>query len=257
MGYSEKQIENFEKEYNKVCQGLQDLMLQTVLAGQESTHAGVKEHLLHGSTRRLGIIKKSIENIFDYFPLTTTRPLNRDVLYDVQINLHAYVINLYGIFDNWAWAFVHRHDLLPQIGDRRGVGLFLKSTAKHLPQPLRDHLSSEAIYNWHQKYLKSYRDALAHRIPLYIPPLQVTHEEGKRFKQLESEKNNLMRSREWQKLDEIDKEMNKIGKPSFVFLHSYEEEPPKPVLLHPQLLCDGLAVVEFGLLYIEHWNEVA
>jgi hypothetical protein len=32
-------------------------------------------------------------------------------LADVQINLHAFVMNLYGIYDNWAWAYVLRHDL--------------------------------------------------------------------------------------------------------------------------------------------------
>ena len=62
---------------------------------------------------------------------------------------------------------------------------------------------------------------------------------------------------EWKKLDELEEEQENIGRPSFVFLHSYEEEPPKPVLFHPQLLCDGLAIVEFGSLYMKHWKEVA
>lgn len=257
MGYSEEQIESFEKEYRKVCQGLQDIMLRTVLAGQESTHAGVKEHLLHGAARRLSIIKKCLENIFNEFPPTTTTPLNRDVLDDVQINLHAYVMNLYGIFDNWAWAFVYRHNLLQQVGGRHGVGLFHKNTTQHLAQPLRDYLSSETITSWHEKYLKSYRDALAHRIPLYIPPAEFTPEEGDRYNQLENEKMKLIKAMEWKRLDELYEEQANIGRPSFVFLHSYEEEPPKPVFFHPQLLCDGLAIVEFGSLYIKHWEKVA
>lgn len=257
MEYSEEQIENIKKQYSKVCQGLQDLMLQTVVAGQESTHAGVKEHLLHGAGRRLGVIKKSIENIFNEFPPTTTRPLSRDVLHDVQINLHAYVMNLYGIFDNWAWAFIYRHDLLLQVGGKHGVGLFHKNTTMYLPQPLRDYLSSETITRWHEKYLKSYRDALAHRIPLYIPPAEFTPEESDRYNQIETEKIELIKAMAWQRLDELYEEQANIGRPSFVFLHSYEEEPPKPVLFHPQLLCDGLAIIEFGSLYTAQWNEVA
>ena len=94
-------------------------------------------------------------------------------------------------------------------------------------------------------------------IPLYIPPAELTPEEDKRYNQLESEKIDLIKEMEWHRLDQVYEEQIKIGRPSFVFLHSYEEEPPKPILLHPQLISDGLTVVEFGLLYIDHWNEVA
>lgn len=257
MAYTEEQIRQINEQYTKVCQSLQTLMLQTVMAGQETNHAGVKEHLLHGTGRRLNIIRKCLINIFNEFPLTSSKPLQKDILYDVQINLHAYVINLYGIFDNWAWSFVYQHDLLQKVGGKHGVGLFSKSTNKHLSKPLRDYLASETITNWYEKYLKSYRDALAHRIPLYIPPAELTNEESDRYNQLENEKMKLIMAMEWKKLDELDEEQENIGRPSFVFLHSYEEEPPKPVLFHSQLLCDGLAIVEFGSLYMKHWKEVA
>jgi hypothetical protein len=255
--YSEEQIEKLEREYIEVCKGLQDLVQHTVVAGQESRHSGVKEHLLHGAARRINVIKRSIENIFTEFPPSTSRPIERDKLYDVQINLHAYVMNLFGIFDNWAWAFVFRHDLLEQVGGKHGVGLFHKNTAKHCPEPLRNYLSSNTIADWHEKYLKSFRDALAHRIPLYIPPAEFTPEEGEHYNQLESRKLDLIRGMRWQELDELYDEQAQIGRPSFVFLHSYEEEAPKPILFHPQLLCDGLAIVEFGSLYLEHWESVA
>lgn len=257
MAFSEEQVELFQLEYGKVCYGLQYLMLKTVVAGQESKHPGVKEHLLHGAARRLNILKKSIENIFNEFPPTTNLPLDRDTLYDVQINLHAYVINLYGIFDNWAWAFIHQHDLLVEVGGKHGVGLFNNRTTDHAPKPIRDYLSSETTINWHEKYLKSYRDALAHRIPLYIPPAEYTPEEGERYNQLENEKIGLIKTMQWQRLDEVYEEQANIGRPSFVFLYSYEEETPKTVIFHPQLLCDGLAVIEFGTLYMEHWKDIA
>ncbi len=257
MTYADEQIKQFEKEYFKVRHGLQELMLNTVVAGQESILIGVKEHLLHGVSRRINVINKSMENIFRDFSPATTRPLDKEVIYDVQINLHAYVMSLYGIFDNWAWAFVYNHELLEKVGGKHGVGLFRENTTKYLSKPLRDYLSTETMINWHEKYLKSYRDALAHRIPLYIPPAEFTPEEGELYNQLESEKLTLIKNMDWQRLDEVYEEQAKIGGPSFVFLHSYEEEPPKPVLFHPQLLCDGATIVEFGLLYMEHWNEIA
>lgn len=255
MPFSEEQIVNFEQEYSKVCQGLHDLMQHTVIAGQRSQHPGVREHLLHGAARRISVIKRSIENIFTEFPPSTTRPIGSDKLYDVQINLHAYVMNLYGIFDNWAWAFVFRHDLFEQVGGKHGVGLFHKNTAKHCPEPLQNYLSSNAILEWREQYLKSFRDALAHRIPLYIPPAEFTPEEGEHYNQLESLKIDLIMGMKWQELDETYEKQAKIGRPSFVFLHSYEEEPPSPILFHPQILSDGLAIIEFGSLYLEHWES--
>jgi hypothetical protein len=143
------------------------------------------------------------------------------------------------------------------VGGKHGVGLFRESTNKHLAKPLHDYLASDIVTNWHEKYLKSYRDALAHRIPLYIPPAEFTKDEGKRYNQLEGEKINLIKAMEWQRLEELYEEQENIGRPSFIFLHSYEEEPPKPVFFHPQLLGDGLAIIEFGTLFVEHWGEVA
>jgi len=256
MAYTEEQTSQITSEQAKLSQELRELMLQTVVQGQASDHLGVREHLLHGVARRVSVLGRAIDNIFGDFPLDTNRPLKRKVLADIEINLHAFVINLYGIFDNWAWAFVFRHNLEAYIGGRRGVGLFNRSTTKYLPPPLRDYLSSETITKWREDYLKSFRDALAHRIPLYIPPAEFTPEEGARYNLLENEKMDLIRAKELGRLEVLNREQENIGCPSFTFLHAFEEnEQPKRVLFHPQMLCDAATVVEFGNLFLEHWNE--
>lgn len=257
MTYSKELISNLNEEYFNVRQGLQDLGLKNVVAGQEMTDANAKEHLLHGSARRLGVIQKAIENIFTSLPPTANSPLGRDSLYDVQINLHAYVINISGIFDNWAWAFVQRHGLLDQVGGKHCVGLFKNRTVQFLPEILRDYLSTDTLANWQRDYVKEYRDALAHRIPLYIPSAEFTTEEAELYAQLEAQKVNLIKRMEWDELDEIYDTQENIGRPSFVFLHSNSDGATNPVLLHPQVLSDGLAVVEFGNLFLEHWNNQA
>jgi hypothetical protein len=54
------------------------------------------------------VLAQCIINIYRLFPPNLERPLSREALSDVQINLHAYVINLWGVFDNWAWiGLVH------------------------------------------------------------------------------------------------------------------------------------------------------
>ena len=258
MTYTQEQIDHIEQEYYKNLHGLQQLMMDTVVAGQSSSHERVREHLMHGVSRRIKVMEKSIRNIFQQFPLETVRPLSNEILSDVQINLHAFMINLYGIFDNWAWAFVFKHNLLQEIGDRKNVGLFNQIAKRYLPEPLKDYVSKDSIKNWHDSYLKSFRDALAHRIPLYIPPAEFTYEDGAKYNELEAKKMELIKSHDWGQLEELEKKQANIGNPSFCFLHSYNaDEASIPILLHPQLLSDSASVVEFGNLFLEHWNNRA
>lgn len=257
MGYSDKQIEEFNIKYRQISKQFDSLMLKTVASGQQQENANVREHILHGVSRRLSVIKKSIENIFNGFPLDAKRPLQRDDLYNVQINMHAYVINLYGIFDNWAWAFVLRHGLLEKLGGKHGVGMFKKGMLTHLPKEISDYLRERELEKWHEDYLKSFRDALAHRIPLYIPPSLFTAEEGDRYQELDAQKMGLIKAMDWERLDQVEREQENLGNPCFYFLHSFEGEKPKPILMHPQLLCDGLAITEFGALFMKHWERVA
>lgn len=257
MAYTAELIENLAEEFPKVHRGLQDLMLKNVIAGQEAENESVKEHLLHGSARRLSVIRKAIDNIFEIFPPTTQKPLDREKLYDVQINLHAFVMNVSGIFDNWAWAFIQRHQLLDNVGGRHGVGLFNKKTKKFLPQNIKDYLSSKTIVDWQSNYIKEYRDALAHRIPLYIPPAELTNEEGDLYNHLEAQKLELIKEMKWKELDDVYEEQANIGKPSFLFLLSHQNGDTNPIMFHPQILSDGLAIIEFGKLFIDNWEECA
>lgn len=238
---------------------LQDLQLQIVGQGQPlETTSRVREHLLHGVARRVGVIRRSIENVFALFPPNTKLPLSRDHLADLQINLHAFVMNLYGTYDNFAWAYVLRHDLVNVIGDRRRINLFNNATKNLLPPPLKTHLMTDTTTEWHEKYAKSYRDALAHRIPPYIPPAEFTKDEGNRYNELESEKIECIRSHQWERLDQVYAEQAGLGRPSFIFLHAFnEDEPARPIILHPQMLSDGKAVAEFGHLFLKHWHEGA
>jgi hypothetical protein len=67
--------------------------------------------MLHGVGRRLKLLGRCVRNVFHLFPPSRTIPLASDDLDEVQISLHAFVMNLYGLFENLAWAFVLRHDL--------------------------------------------------------------------------------------------------------------------------------------------------
>ncbi|MCW5648825.1 MAG: hypothetical protein KIS62_03680 [Ramlibacter sp.] len=255
MTYTVEQVADLKAKSLQMLGSLQELQRQCVVHGQEfANDSPAREHLLHGAGRRLSVLKRSLQRIFETFPPDIERPLERELLADVQICLHAFVINLYGIFDNWAWAFVHRHGIQAQIGSRQGVSLFKASTQRYLAPQLREYLTNDLI-RWHNEYLKNYRDALAHRIPLYIPPVTYTPEEGERYNALESEKIEKITAHDFARVDQIWVEQTALGRPCLEFLHSYAEEGAlKPVPLHSQVISDAMTVVEFGTLYLEHWH---
>jgi hypothetical protein len=164
-------------------------------------------------------------------------------LYNAQINIQAAIGKTYGCVDNLAWVWVHECGLAQSIG-RRQVGL-----RKHNKQ-VRCTLSAElrayfdSLEGWFD-YLVDYRDALAHRIPVYIPPGGVPPKDHEKAKELEDRKTaalNALRPYEYERLDA---EHSKL----FIFqplvCHSFTEMLA-PLAFHPQLICDFLTVEELG-----------
>lgn len=258
MTYSGELIDRLGRNYATVIGDLQSLMFRGVGEAQRTENVEVRKYLNHGVGRRLSILKRSIEKVFEIFPPDRQDKLSRDEVTSVQIFLHAFVINLSGVFDNWAWAFVHRHDLLADIGSRLDVGIFKRRTQQFLPDQLRTLLNDENISDWHEQYAKGYRDALAHRIPLYIPPASWTDEDRDNYERLEAEKARLIGVGDWDQLDVVWDEQDRIGAPCFVFMHEYSpEDNARPVYIHPQILCDGMTVTEFGRVFYDSWEERA
>ena len=255
--YTEQQIAEMESRYPELIEGLERLLMSCVATGNDlPDDSRARDYLLHGGGRRINLIRRSLSRIFELFPLRLKRPLPSQILMDVQINLQAYVMNMYGLFDNWAWAFVIFHKLEQQVGGKFGVGFQREKTQKFLPVELRDYVLNERYKQWHNQYLKNYRDALAHRVPLYIPPARFTNEESKRYCDLESEKIACTLAHDFDRADRAKAEQLKLGKPVPVFLHSFNEGgPPKPILLHPQLLSDAAGVIELGDIFFANWKK--
>jgi hypothetical protein len=138
MSYTLEFSSELIMNYSNSIQGLQSLIQECVIQGQLSENSAVQEHMVKGAGRRLNILRRSVENVFTIFPPTLIKPLNKDKVIDVNINLHAFVINLVGVFDNWAWAFLLRHELVTEF-NRKNISLFKNETQKHLPRLLQEY----------------------------------------------------------------------------------------------------------------------
>lgn len=209
-----------------------------------------REYLQHGVGRRMKIIRRSAERVFEIFPPNRTKLLSWDELDDIDINLHAFVINVSGVFDNLAWVYVHEHNLEMKIGGRQAVGLFKKETQEVLPQEIRTYLVSDRMKEWHSRYAKDYRDALAHRIPLYLPPSTIDAKNIDRYRELEKAQWAHLAQGKLKEHEQGKIELEALQSVCFFFSHSHSAA--MKLYLHPQLIADSRTVLEVAALFHKH-----
>ena len=128
-----------ETQSLKIMDEFNDLILRT-LNEAKSQPDEVKKYLTHGVGRRLTVMQLSIRKIYELFPPDEDQVLPKETLNEVQVYLQAFVINVAGIFDTFAWAFVLRHGLLEKVGGQTGVGMFVRNTQKCLPPSIKTAL---------------------------------------------------------------------------------------------------------------------
>lgn len=131
-----------------------------------------KEHAVHGYGRRLQMIVRSIKKVYAILPPERTDIPSKDQVHDATLFIQAFVINVFGSLENLAWIWVSEREL------KRSNGSDLPDSWVGLR--LGNSLVRASFSNEFQEYLKTldpwldnlvdFRDALAHRIPLYIPP---------------------------------------------------------------------------------------
>jgi hypothetical protein len=250
--YKQEDIQKMKSELFTVKSRYADLMLQIFEISKTLKEEKAKEYLHHGVARRLEVIERCIENIFSIFPVERNNLLCREELIDVTINLHAFFVNIFGLLDNLAWVSIHENKLADII-DKKNVGLFKKETKKHLPNKFCQYLDSPKMKLWHNQYLTNYRDALSHRISLYVPPQILNAEQKKQFEQTEQEIINCYKTRDFNAIDKLRKQQVNIGTVCPFFVHDSSES--KGVFLHPQIIADFNTIEEIVKKYCEMFFE--
>lgn len=152
------------------------------------------EHVRHGFLRRQKTLETCVRQIFDTIPPDGDGVPSTDNLDIATVCLQSFAINLYGCTDNLAWIWVFETCPSSPNGKpwrRNQVGLrpantILRST---FGQTFQDYLESKN--NWFA-LLEEFRDSLAHRIPLYVPPFQIRDTDEELYRRLELD---LMKSK--------------------------------------------------------------
>lgn len=240
--YDRKALADMREKLPTVARKTDDLMLKYV--SHRFSDAKAKEYAHHGFARRIQTVARCITNVYRLVPPGTVKIPSKTRLYDAQINIQSAIGNTYGCIDNLAWVWVHERGLAGKI-DRRQVGLrkHHKKVRDSLSAGLRAYL--DTLEAWFE-YLVDYRDAFAHRIPLYIPPGGVLPKDHAKVLELEERKTAALNALNGYEYERLNAEQQKL----FIFrpfvCHSYTEMPA-PFHFHPQLICDFLTIEELGL----------
>lgn len=258
MAYDQRSLKEITEKYQNVGQDHDQLMLRLGSLRSKLKNDKAIEYLMQGAGRRLGTITRCIENIFRIFPIGQTELLAKDDLTDLGINLHAFFVNISGIFDNLGWVFAFEHDLVGKPKEmklrRIDIGLFNPKTQSYLPKTLCTYLNSNRMRTWHSEYSKNYRDALAHRIPLYVAPSLLIGADLEKYNEFEVQLQNLNLTKD-ENLETYKKILEKqrqLGQASPFFAHS-DGEKGRPVYLHAQVIADYATIEEIVIKFCEQF----
>jgi hypothetical protein len=243
MHYSPEQETELETACNDVLKELPDswVMLARDIAPRLN-YEEAREHIGHGACRRLTVIQRCIQNIFTIYPPRRKQLLSIDERVDLEINLHSFLINIHGLPDNLAWTYILERKIdIRQVH----VELFNPKTQQHLPADIRDYLASAPMSNWHRDYAKNYRDALAHRVPPYIPPSTFTPIHEQEYRELHEREGQAFMDRNFELALELGAAKDAVGIICPAFLHSFlDKDAMKPMILHSQVIVDARTVMQ-------------
>jgi hypothetical protein len=211
------------------------------------TNPRAMEYARQGVPRRLKVLARCITNVFTGIPPERNELPSRDALSDATINIQSFVFNVFGAVDNLAWVWMHqngqkRQDGTPIPDGHIGHGPNNTSVRATLSQELRDYLAT--LDKWFE-HLADLRHALAHRIPLYIPPYVIEEKDHAVYRELEAKMTEAATKHDFAEYDRLAGEQMKLGRFRPWVQHSFEENA-QPIVFHAQMLADFNTVDELA-----------
>ncbi|WP_256750515.1 hypothetical protein [Mesorhizobium sp. Mes31] len=237
MTYAQETIRTFRTELAAVP-AIADRIIQTVTAHPFKTEAAC-EFALQGLLRRVKTLRRCIGEAFRLIPPGRRKAVDSLCREKTEIYLQSYFINIAGSLDNLAWIWVHERGLKKVNGkplSRSEVGFRKTQVAvrRSVPPSFASYLDS--IEPWALAG-ENYRDALAHRIPLYIPPFSVLISNVEEHRRLEAASRLAQFRAEHEASADFEKQRGKLEFFQAVMMHSYSEGAI-PMLFHAQMIAD-------------------
>lgn len=241
MVFTPEQIHELISGYKRVADEYEEVTFAIL---QLNLMDSAKEYAEHGFARRLKTLKRCIEQIYTIcHPDRKGKPSSEE-LTDISIYLQSFVFNVFGAIDNLAWVWVKQNKI--SYAKNQDVRFSNPKVVDTLSQDFREYLKS--LSDWFS-FQEGFRHALAHRIPLYVPPFVVNDEEAKRYKEIEFQFMGLLKEHKFEEYEKLREEQDHLGKFVPWMGHSFSEETPQ-VVFHAQVLADWATVVEIARKFI-------
>lgn len=239
--YCEESLSELENRHAEVSQIFDTLILG--YTHRSYRHDRAREHAIHGFARRLMTMKRCIDNTFSNLPPGRESSPSSEEIADTQISIQAFAFNVFGSIDNLAWVWVEESELVRPNGNAmqpRNVGLRTHhiEVRESLSPAFRECL--DGLDDWFD-HLDKFRHALAHRIPLYIPPYTVSPDNEEAHDDLERSKTSAAARWDFKEYDRLENQQTQLGNFRPIMTHSFEENADV-IMFHGQLLCDFLTV---------------
>lgn len=201
-----------------------------------------REMMQHGVSRRIADLKHGLERVFEIIPPLEAEP-TQAALRDATAFLQAFVINIFGTMDNLAWLWRLQADVRGRNNQplhRHRIGLTPDHTELRQSLSAQTQAYLQGTDEWFG-YLEDYRHALAHRIPLYIPPKTLDEEAAAEFRRLGEQVG--ADDWDWERWGEVLDAQRALGAFEPLMTHAYGEGA-RPVRFHGQMICDFATVIE-------------
>ncbi|HUE12128.1 MAG TPA: hypothetical protein VMQ54_14350 [Steroidobacteraceae bacterium] len=216
-----------------------------------------KEYAVHGFSRRLSGLVRCIENTFSAIPPELESVPASDATHDAEIQVQAFIINVFGCLDNLAWMWVLERNITKPNGapvPPEWVGLRAANTLVRasLGEELRRYLEGTA--EW-LEYLEDYRHALAHRIPLYVPPFAIDPKNEGRYRELEEAITRLVIQGHLEEAEALKTERDGLKFFRPFIAHSWSQA--RPMQFHIQMLADFKTIEAISAKLLDELRDLA
>ena len=233
------------KHHHAICvfDPLRDLIFATASLEEKLTNKNAKYFMLYGAARRANLIFSAYQEIRSIAYEKRAQPLSQDNQVTLSQAINNIYIHLLGILDNFAWCLLYERqaDLADKL-HRNDVGLFSTKFRKQLV--VFPEIADEIMVHdsWH-KDVKERRDPVAHRIPLYVPPAQLTSDQAEHYSAVSNQYHDSLKDLRLDEAEQILDQIDSIGSFLPYFIH-HPEEPHIPI--YPTIPADLSHLIRIG-----------
>jgi hypothetical protein len=195
-------------------------------------------------------MERAIINVFGRLPPETRDTPDEEVRHEVELLVQSFIFHIFGAADNLAWLWVSERDVRKADGSplaERAIGIRKQAVVNAFPERLRTLIEQRAPWF---SYLENFRHALAHRIPLYVPPYIVNHDNEVAYRALDRRMSQALQRFDVDEHTRLKAQQRELTVFRAWMQHSFEEEA-RPVAFHAQMLQDFAIIEELALAVLE------